>query len=226
MVRYLYVQVGKVEIAETGYVACHVFAFADELNIYGKAYDIYSASQTLNVYESARIYRDIKSIADDMYLSGTIERDTYLQAENIEIDKEPSNLHIQGKLFYETNREIENIKEANILGEVSFKELSKTEKVGESLGDYVLSAISTIIFDVILYLLVLFFTPKFVKKAKEYVSVRGLLGLAIGLGFTVLVPMLILILFITTVGVRTRFLKLIHIYGSVNDKCFCSLCYC
>lgn len=226
MVLYLYVRAGKLEIAEEGYVACHVFAFADELNIYGKAYDIYSASQTLNTYESARIYRDIRSIADDMYLSGTIERDAYLKAENIEIDKEPSNLNIQGELKYEAREEIENIKEASILGEISFKELKEMEKVGESLGDYVFSAISTILFDIILYLLVLFFAPKFVKKAKEYVSLKGLLGLAIGLGFTILVPIIILILFMTNVGVRIRIPKLIHIYDSINGKCFCSFCYC
>ena len=57
----------------------------------------------------------------------------------------------------------------------------------------------TIAFDLALYLLLCLIAPKFVKKAKDYVSVHGLLAVAIGLAFTILVPIIAFIFLLTGV---------------------------
>ena len=62
-----------------------------------------------------------------------------------------------------------------------------------------LELFGTVAFDLLLYLLICLIAPKFVKKAKEYVSLHGLLAVAIGLAFTILIPIIAFIFLLTGV---------------------------
>ena len=76
----------------------------------------------------------------------------------------------------------------------------EAQDMSEIILNGVMSVIGTIVFDIAVYLYLLFLAPKFIEKSKQYVSTKGLLGLAIGLAFTIIVPMLCFILLMTGVG--------------------------
>lgn len=193
----VFVCADKVELEKDSYIACHLFVAAEEVIMNGMALDVYSASNTLKLGSDTLIYRQIKSVASNVNLAGTIGRDAEIFANKIDVDKE--NLSIYGNLNYEAKNEIENAKDF-VEGEVIFKESKEhTESAGEIALDYVFSVIGTIIFDVLIYLSLIFFAPKFVKKSKEYVSTKGMLAFVIGLAFIFGVPVIAFLLCLTGV---------------------------
>lgn len=198
-----------ITIDENAYIASHLFAFGNTVNINGTIFDVYSASKKLEVEENASIFRDIKSVADKIHLSGIIERDANILADNIEISDK---IKIGRNLKYELENEIEGLDKLQI-GNVTYKKaMGKID--ADPVSSYIVSGLGTIVFDVAMYLVLLFIAPKFVERTKEYVSTKGLLAFAIGLAFTVLVPLIAFTLMITGIGAGLGML-LVFIYVCV-----------
>ncbi len=202
---------GDLQIAEEAYVVVHTFAFANNIDIQGMTYDAYVAALgDINIGENTIISRDIRAASENMYLYGIIGRDAYLAANEISVPEEQGKLTIYGNLDYTSSSEIIGLENAEIQGQTTYTEMNKPEeKKSNTVMDYIFSAISTIIFNVVLYMLLIYTAPKFIEKSKEYVSVRGLLGLAIGIGFTILVPIIALLLMITGIGAGLSVLVLL-----------------
>ena len=59
------------------YIYNSVFAIANEININGVVYDVYSSCRTFNLQENGYIYRDLKLIADNVNISGRVKRNAY-----------------------------------------------------------------------------------------------------------------------------------------------------
>lgn len=198
-----------IEIAENAYVLHSAYLCADNIVMNGNAYDMYCASNKFQMSEKALVYRDLKTFADKASLAGNIGRNVDICAQTITIPNDANKLIIFGNLNYTANNEILNLnKEVSVKKEVNFTKYEKNENDGKTTGDYVINAIATIAFDVVLYTLFIFLAPKFIQKTKDYVSTKGLIAFAIGLGFTVLVPVLSLILMLTGIGVGIAFLLL------------------
>lgn len=212
----LFVFASRLTIEESAYVATHIFAFADTIYMNGMAFDMYTGSRNLTMGDSAAIYRDMKAASDNVYLTGAIGRDVSLYAGKITVPTEEQKLMIYGKLKYEAPNEIINLDKATIQGGAVFNKAKETEKreIADIVLDYVFSAIGTIIFDIIMYIALLFLAPNFVKKTKEYVSTKGLLAFAIGLAFTVVVPIIAFLLLLTGVGAGLS-LFMIFFYAAV-----------
>ena len=76
---------GKINVGEQGYIFSNLFALSQELNISGVVYDLYTCSQntTINGY----IYRDIKVLSNTLNLNGTVGRNAFVSAPNINFAK-------------------------------------------------------------------------------------------------------------------------------------------
>lgn len=196
-------------IDENSYIASHLFAFANSLDIKGTVFDVYSSSKNLSVGHDALIYRDIKAGADKVHLAGDIERDANIAANNIDI---ANDIKIGRNFRYELENEIEGLDKLQIGNVIYKKTIQKAES--DPVSSYIVSALGTIVFDVVIYLVLLFIAPKFVERTKEYVSTKGLLAFAIGLAFTVLVPLIAFTLMITGIGAGLGVL-LVFIYAAV-----------
>ena len=194
---------GTLELAQGSYITNHVFACANKIIYDGNvAYDAYLAGTNVEIGENAITYRDLKIAAQTLSLSGIVGRDVDISANTITTPETEETLTIYGHLNYSAANEAVNLDKANIQGEVNYKAV--TEDESQNVGDYILdgifACIGTVIFDVVLYICLLFFAPKFVCKAKEYVSTRGLLAFAIGLAITILVPIIAVMLLLTGVA--------------------------
>lgn len=191
---------GKLEIDNEAYIACHMFAFADDIVINGMILDVYTASNSIELGENTLVYRQIKSFARSAKLAGAIGRDAEFIADTIEISGNEEGLKVYGDLKYEAKNEIANIDKATIEGDVVFKKSNeKEEDTADIVLDYVFSAIGTIVFDIVIYICLIFLAPNFIQKSKDYVSTKGLIAFAIGLAFTIIVPVIIFVLLLTGV---------------------------
>lgn len=199
---------GKVTIEKEAYIACHVFALADTIEMSGIAFDLYCAGFDVTVNEGSIVSRDMRVMGNDIHLAGAIGRDVLIYGQKITAPEEAEKLIIYGNLRYQSGSEIANLDKASITGETTYNKLEEKEENTDTVVDYILSAIGTIVFDVVMYLLFIFFAPKFVEKSKEYVSTKGLLAFAIGVAFIILVPIISLLLFMTGVGAGLGFFAL------------------
>ncbi len=187
---------GNVEIDKDAYIACQLFVFADDVTINGMALDVYAAGQTLELGESALIYRDMKATFDKIKLAGNIGRDVSLYSENITAPEE--GLNIYGDLKYEAKSKIVNEDKIQMGGKITYTPMKeKTKGAADVIINGIFGALGTIIFDVLLYIALIFIAPKFIEKSKEYVSTKGLLAFAIGLAFLVIVPIIAFLLLLT-----------------------------
>lgn len=137
----LFVCGSNIEITESAYVACHLFAFANELTIDGMALDVYAAANKLTLGENAGIYRQIIAAADKMELAGNVGRDAFLYGENIDITGE--SFTVYGDLNYEAKNEIINADKLKVEGETKFNQAKEkdADSTADVILDYVLGAV-------------------------------------------------------------------------------------
>ena len=82
--------------------------------------------------------------------------------------------------------------------------MQKEENTNKNqISNYVYDGIENVVYTLVIYGLLLFLAPKFIEKSKGYVSTRGLLATAIGAVFTIILPILMIILVFTGLGVST-----------------------
>ena len=147
---------------------------------------------------------------------GAVGRDVDLGATNITVyDDEENSFFVGNNFNYSSEKEIEHIGDITVRGKVKFNK-EEAEEVEETngIGNYVVDALGEIVFTIAIFASLLFLAPKFVEKSKEYVSTRGLLAAAVGLAFTLLVPIVAVILLFTVVGISIAF-TMAFIYGAV-----------
>lgn len=205
---------GTLTINEEAYIGSDLFALASNIELNGLIFDVYAAADKLNIQEGASIYRDIKAIANEMMLAGTVGRDANLTANKMTLSGEENSFAVYGDLNYQSKNEIADIDKALIQGEVKYAEYIEDDDDSNVVLDLVLSAISTIVFNVLIYIVLIFFAPKFVEKSKEYVSTRGILAFAIGIAFTIAVPVIALVLLMLNIGAASAAMLLI-VYAAI-----------
>ena len=116
-------------MTEDAYIGGRLFLASGNATINGMVVDIYSASQDLKVEETAFIYRDINSVAENITLSGTVGRNAKITAKKLEIPETETPLNIYGNLEYQASNKIEGIEEkANITGEVKYTHYEEKER--------------------------------------------------------------------------------------------------
>ena len=203
-------------MTEDAYIGGQLFLAAGNATISGIIVDMYSATQDLKIDEKTMFYRNVNAVSENISLSGMIGRDVNLIAKSITVPETETPLTIYGNLEYQASNKLEGIEEkASITGEVKYTHYKEKEKdIADIIWESVISAIGTVIFDVIMYLVLLFLAPKFVEKAKDYVSSKGALSLAFGLAFVVVIPVISLILLMLGVTAGAS-LTLLLVYFTV-----------
>ena len=193
----------SIKFTENAFVQSNIFAFTKAMEIDGLAYNAYvCATDSLTFGENAYIGRDLKVYTNYLYLTGLVGRDVNAIANTITCPIEEEKLTISGDFNYTASNEAENIDKIKVEGETHYNEKISTDSAnqGKSILDYVISAITTLVFDLVLFGCFIFLAPKFVENAKNYISVKGVISLIIGIPVTVLVVVLPVLLFITGIG--------------------------
>ena len=180
-----------VNINNGGYIFSNLFTIASNLNVNGVVYDLYASAPNINI--SGYVYRDARTTSDNFKLSGVIGRNAYITTDNISFEtntNEESQVTqhgtIAGNLNYTSKSEI-SIPEGSVNGTVNYTE-AKTNS--PTIGNYLLALGRFLVTVIIIWLLCLWITPKFLSRTDLVLTKK--FPSTIGLG--ILTPIVIAIL--------------------------------
>jgi len=139
-----------------------------------------------------RLGRELKVAGGSISLAALVNGDVELMGDNIRVE---AGTDIRGNLVYRSNNEIYVDEQANITGSVVRKPLPYHEEWGR--GGGLVMSILTIFVSV---LLLSYFFPGFLGAAVESLRTRPGKSLLTGLILLVMIPVAVLLLFITAVG--------------------------
>lgn len=205
---------GKINVGEQGYIFSNLFALSQELNISGVVYDLYTCSQntTINGY----IYRDIKVLSNTLNLNGTVGRNAFVSAPNINFAKSDESEElvtsgksmIYGDLNYASPNELK-IPDGTVTGSVNYTKLDKPEEktVSNIIQDYIWDLGTFVVTVAIIWLLILWLAPKFLSKTDYLVSKKILPSLGSGALTTVAIIAAAIILLIVGITAKVALLS-------------------
>lgn len=206
----LFVIASSVTIEENSYVACHTFAVANTISMSGITTDMYATCENFNLTEEGLIYRDLKLGTSNANLYGSVGRNFDLIADEISVYADDYNyLYIGEDFNYTSGKEIENIDKITVNGEISYTEEEDNTSSTSIIYTYIYDGITNCVFIIIIYALLIWLTPKFVEKSKDYVSTKGILACVIGFAFAILLPILAIIIFCTIIGIPVSLIALV-----------------
>lgn len=175
---------GTVEITENAAIADAIYVCADKVKVDGSVYDIYSISNEFELTENGYVSRDIKAGASNIKLIGTVYRDVYLEGDNIEVKDENAELFIGGNFTYSSQSEIEGLEEIVQYGKINFDKQEDEEEVlvvQDEIMDYIKSALTSIVYVLIIYGVFQLIAPKFTERTGKDLKEKGIVDFAIGL---------------------------------------------
>lgn len=193
----------NVTISETGYIYSNLFTIAQDITISGTVYDLYTLGQdvTINGY----VYRDIKVASNALHINGLVGRNAFVFASTIDFFEDHSEEGnesaitakgiINGDLNYTSNSEI-SIPEGAVTGSINFTEVK--EDATPTIQSYLLSLGRFIATVLIIWLLCLWITPKFLKNTNSVFS-KKMLPIV---GYGILTPIVATIAFIILLAIE------------------------
>lgn len=202
------------------YIFSNLFAISNSIEIKGVIYDVYSSSQNLTI-SGGYIYRDVKAYCKTLNVNGTIGRNAFINCLAINFNTEPNtNGIIYGDLNYTAKSEL-SIPENAVDGEVKYTQLSNLSEssVKSIIKNYILDLGQFLAFILIIGLICLCISPKFLEESKNYAG-KKLLGLfGYGLLGLILIPITCIILFLLNLTINVSLLLLaIYILAIVVSK--------
>lgn len=199
----MFVVAKNVNLTQESYIYGNVFVVAENITIDGIVCDLYSVSQKLDITENGIVLRDMRSVAGSINLNGSVGRNTHLNVGNLVVGEKAV---IYGNLNYETSTAI-TVPEGVVDGDINF-----TAKVvadtSNTVIDYVISWITTVLFTLMVFGLLLLFAPKFTVKVENAIHKNIFATLGIGILAWLVIAITLfasLFLLITVVGAPLAF---------------------
>lgn len=184
-----------INVEKEGYIYSNLFAAANEVNISGVVYDLYTTANTLNI--NGYVYRDIRTSSDTLNFSGVIGRNAYVSSKNIEISSNSdgqssvtNKATIYGDLNYSSSSEA-SIPEGTVTGSVNYSPVTTSTK-SKSISSYILALGRFIVTVLVIWLLYLWLAPKFLENTGALLS-KKLLPV---IGSGILTPIIFVIAFV------------------------------
>ncbi|MCI8640849.1 MAG: hypothetical protein HFJ59_03130 [Clostridia bacterium] len=210
-------------VDEQAYIFNNLFVTADSIEIKGIVYDVYSMSRITTI-SGGKIYRDAKLTADTFNINGTIGRNAFVTASNINFNTDGNSKGvIHGNLDYYAKSEI-SIPENSVNGDIHYNSIAinKTVSFASIIADYILDLGAFISFVLIIWLICLWLAPKFLENSSNYISKKLLLSIGLGLLFLLVVPIIcfILLLLQLTAGVSLLLLVLYILFIAIARTLF------
>ena len=204
----------SVTIGEQGYIFSNLFTVAENIDIKGVAYDLYSVSKNINI--SGYIYRDIKVVANTLNILGTVGRNAFVECSDIQFGNQEadssegqntitSNGSISGDLNYTSKNEL-NIPDDKVGGNINF-----TQKVVESsntINNKIFDLCSFIVTVILIWLVLLWIAPKFVKSCNQILTNKPLPVIGLGILTPIAFIFAFIILLLLNITVAFSFLSL------------------
>ena len=206
----LYVLANTIKI--NGNIYGNVFAASQSVEFSSIVYlDVYAFGLKVTLNDMAQIGRDVNIYAQDLSINSLIGRNAHISSEKVNIGNSSK---IYGDFNYTSSNEI-SVPEGIVAGEVKFEESKEYEvqkpSISQLIGNYSFNLITTIVCAAIIWLLILWISPKFFEKSANILENKLWPSIGLGFGALFLTPIVTLILFITIIGMLVS-LGLISLY--------------
>lgn len=186
----------NVTISDQAYIFSNLFVLAENVNIKGIVYDLYSIANNITI--DGYIYRDIKASSSTLNINGVIGRNAYIGCEKINFAVQNQNDEngstvtnaglIAGDLTYSSSQEI-SIPEKAVSGKVNFEQIIKT--TNNTISTYLISLGSLLVIVLVVWGLSLLVAPKFLKSTNDLIASKKIFPV---LGCGILTPIAITML--------------------------------
>lgn len=186
----------NVTISEQAYIFSNLFVLAENVNIKGIVYDLYSIANNITI--DGYIYRDIKASSSTLNINGVIGRNAYIGCEKINFAVQNQNDEngstvtnaglIAGDLTYSSSQEI-SIPDKAVSGKVNFEQIIKT--TNNTISTYLISLGSLLVIVLVVWGLSLLVAPKFLKSTNDLIASKKIFSV---LGCGILTPIAITVL--------------------------------
>ncbi len=180
-------------IDRDGYIFSNLFSLSQNITINGSVYDIFAYSlNSINI--DGYIYRDVRAITNNLTLTGTIVRNAYFDINTLDISSEStddqgntvtSQGSINGDLNYTSKQEL-TIPDGIVTGAINYSQDSSSPA---SVQIYILSLGKFLVTVLVIWLLCLWLTPKFLDRTSYILSKK----LPSSIGFGILTPIVLII---------------------------------
>ena len=175
----VFVYSNDLTVTENGYILGNVFAISTNITIKGIAYDLYASSD--NVTIDGYVGRDIKVISNTLSINGVVGRNAFVRTDNIKFPDSNANEgesattgYIAGSLNYSAPNEL-SIPDKSVVGDVSYSPISTGSSSSASIETYLISLGSTLVLVIVIWLIGLKLTPKFLNNTTNYISSKKIL---------------------------------------------------
>ncbi len=190
---------------EECYITGSVYLCGNEVYFDAICSDLYAACNSFTGSYNSYIDRDLRIACNDTKFYGLVSRDAYISAEKLSLVSDEDNYTalINGNLDYSCKTKL-SLNNSIVNGTITFNQItdeSDNLENPKTIFDYIKEIIGSFICTLIIYLLVLWLTPKFEQTSKKYISLKLLPALGIGIASLVLIPIICIILLITLIGI-------------------------
>lgn len=215
-----FIMAKKIIVDEQGYIFNNLFAMADSIEIKGIVFDVYSLAKDFTI-SGGYIYRDAKLACNTLNINGAIGRNAFVSCSNINFNTDGNDKGtIYGNLTYSTPSEI-SFEDGAINGSVTYKahKASSENTVGEIIADYIFELGAFLVLVVIIWLVCLWFAPKFLADTNKYVGKKTLKVLGTGLLTLIAVPIVCIILLLLQLTAGISLLTIaIYVFALIVAK--------
>ena len=200
-----------ITVEENAYILSNLFACANNINIKGAIYNIYSIGDTLTI--DGFVYRDVRSICNSLNVNGMVGRNVFVNCSDIHFKQNTDSTEnssvasygtIQGDLNYYSDEKI-TIPENAVAGEVIFSQLANYTF---DITDYIYSLGTILVSVIVIWLIGLWFAPKLLQTSNKTMSLKKVLQI-IGLGIIVPIVLALLTIIILLIPIASQFVLLL-----------------
>jgi len=202
----VYIFANKV-ILENSFIQGSAYIAANEIFFEGVATDLYATCRRLEIPANFGVYRDIKFSGYELDITGTIGRNLTASSKTISLEKDGNTANIMGDFEYYSNSEI-NVPEGSVQGETKFSKTEVSDSNTKNVQNYIFQAITAIVTTLLIYGMLLLICKKSNENFANTLSKKWLKSLLAGLLALIVLPIAIVILMITFVGVPFALLLL------------------
>lgn len=143
--------------------------------------------------------------ASKVNFSGEVNGNATINSENIIFNSTNDNgkninCKIYGNLDYSSNEELQLEENKIVSGSINYSEYKKSNNLFSSLCNYIINLITSLVYIIVLYVLIHKFAPNYINKLSNIKVSKFFICMGIGFGILILVPVLVLLLFISNIG--------------------------
>lgn len=202
----VFVLANNLTIDTDAHIYCDLFVCANNVTISGNVFNMYSVSSKLTVDSDAYVTRDITATTSSFSLAGSVGRNVNISFSDASVSTDA----IVGGDFNYSASASSAIPESVVTGSINFTKVETSNAESFVLKkNYALDALKVLLVSLVVILIVVLATPKFVDTEEAILTKKFAPALGYGALAIIAIPLACIILFCTIIGILPSIIVLL-----------------